>query len=716
MALIKIINKRVPLDNTYENVIGFRDVSTYKKGETGQAVSVLTSTTPLKWLATQDASVNDESTYLHINFRYGNTLTTRVRINYEFAPLSLYDCNYCIVKQNDNNKLPSVLFYFINGISFERGVASPILDLELDVFTTFFRELTFNHEQVMCERFTADRYTSGENKDEFGCEEALHGDMIDGQFNANILKNSIPIDDNAKYLIVYLSLNAPTLEVNEMSSTGYSDLNKCKYLSYLYKSPNQDNLEELKGVPLPYQIAIIPLGKTNTLKFSFQDVLNPTPNYSSEIYYSIDKFAYSYQSNNSDYTNQNSYISKLIKSEYVLGLQVVNKNFNLPSVIKCTTKNDDFKICTMFKEQITFGSQQPLTYNCIEPILVLKSNAIDNIGLDNFTFTKNDILKYFYSKFEETDNYGLKKIYLEPKLYTSPYSHLVLSGASYKPLEINTLLAFEGDTLSISKIFTPNPNISGVSWVVKSGIYKYTRENYMTMSPTMSSEIPKVNSAYQEFLTSQKNSYYMGVALSYFNNLLQLGSAVGTTFSGVSSGNPINTFSGALSGVGAVGNMIATPFQVNAKMKDLKNTPDRLNSNNFDVYSVVGVTDLRTRFNVYQLLETEQQQVFDYYYKFGYQCEKLLNVGLESINVIYMNTSKTRLKLGERPTLFNRILFNYVKVKQDITNDLSGNYLSQEIRSKFNELFNRGIRIWNIKEGLEYKFLDFTLENSEAWR
>ena len=181
MALIKIINKRIPLDNTYENVIGFRDVSTYKKGETGQAVSVLTSTTPLKWLATQDASVNDESTYLHINFRYGNTLTTRVRINYEFAPLSLYDSNYCVVKQNDNNKLPSVLFYFITGISFERGVASPILDLELDVFTTFFRELTFNHEQVMCERFTADRYTSGENKDEFGCEEALHGDMIDGQ-------------------------------------------------------------------------------------------------------------------------------------------------------------------------------------------------------------------------------------------------------------------------------------------------------------------------------------------------------------------------------------------------------------------------------------------------------------------------------------------------------------------------------------------------------
>ena len=33
-----------------------------------------------------------------------------------------------------------------------------------------------------------------------------------------------------------------------------------------------------------------------------------------------------------------------------------------------------------------------------------------------------------------------------------------------------------------------------------------------------------------------------------------------------------------------------------------------------------------------------------------------------------------------------------------------------------NELFNRGIRIWNIKETLEYKFLDFTLENSEAWR
>lgn len=716
MALIKIIKNRVPLDNTYENVIGFRDVKSYKKSDTGQAVSVLTSTTPLKWLATQDASVNDESTYIHINFRFGNTLTTRVRINYEFAPLSLYDCNYCIVKQSENNKLPSVLFYFINGISFERGVASPILDLELDVFTTFFRELTFNHNQVMCERFTADRYTNGENKDQFGCEEALHGDMIDGQFNANVLKNSIPIDENAKYLIVYLSLNAPTLETNEMTSTGYSDLNKCKYLAYINKTPNKDNLEELKGIPLPYQIAIIPLASTNTLKFKFQDTLNPSPDYSSEIYYCIDKFAYSKQANNSDYINQNKYISKLIKSEYVLGMQVVNKKFNLPNVISCTTENEDFKICTMLEQQITLGSQQPLIYNCVEPLLVLKSNAIDNIGLDNFTFSKNDILKYFYSNFSASDNYGLKKIYLEPKLYTSPYSHLVLSGASYKALEINTLLAFDNNTLSISKLFTPNPNISGVSWVINSGTYKYTRENYMTMSPTMSSEIPKVNSAYQEFLTSQKNSYYMGVALSYFNNLLQLGGAVGNTFSGISNNVPTSTFSGILSGVGAIGNMIATPFQVNAKMKDLKNTPDRLNSNNFDVYSVVGVTDLRTRFNVYQLLDTEQQQVFDFYYKFGYQCEKLLNVGLDNPTAIYMNTSKTDLKLGERQTLFNRILFNYVKVKQDITNDFSGEYLSQEIRNKFNELFNRGIRIWNIQETLEYKFLDFTLENSEAWR
>lgn len=716
MALIKIINKRVPLDNTYENVIGFRNVSSYKKGD-GQAVSVLTSTTPLKWLATQDASANDESTYLHINFRYGNTLTTRVRINYEFAPLSLYDCNYCIVKQNDNNKLPSVLFYFINGISFERGVASPILDLELDVFTTFFRELTFNHKQVMCERFTADRYTSGENKDEFGCEEALHGDMIDGQFNANILKNSITIDEDAKYLIVYLSLNAPTLEVKDtylISSNETSSLSVSNRRYYIttkvvtpssgQKQPNRDNIESLKGVTLPYQVGIIPLGNKSTLKL--QGLIT---NVESET---IKTITINYDTEGKAYdTNAKNYINNLIKSEYVLGMQVVSKNFNLPKeIVMSGPVNENYKFLGLVGD---FSTNIPIIY---QPLLVMKTDLLNSIGLDNFTFTKNDILKYYYSNFNPSDNYGLKKIYLEPKLYTSPYSHLELSGASYKPLEINTLLAFEGDTLSISKIFTPNPNISGVSWIINSGVYKYTRENYMTMSPIMSSEIPKVNSAYQEFLTSQKNSYYTGVALSYFNNLFQLGRAVGTAFSGMSNEIPSNTFSGLLSGVGAVGNIVATPFQVNAKMKDLKNTPDRLNSNNFDVYSVVGVTDLRTRFNVYQLLETEQQQVFDYYYKFGYQCEKLLNVGLDNKNVIYMNTSTTDLKLGERPTLFNRILFNYVKVKQDITNDLSGDYLSEEIRSKFNELFNRGIRIWNIQETLEYKFLDFTLENSEAWR
>lgn len=684
MAYIKIIKNRVPLDSGYENPILFKNV---KNGFNGNAL--LTSLSPLEFLSQYDNSVNNLDTYIKINFRYGSTLTTRVVVNLSFLTPSeastIYDCNYCVVRQDENPKLPTMLFYFINSMSFEKGVSTITLDLELDVFTTF-NKWSLDTSEVMTARQHVDRF---KNEATFNCEEALLPDIIDNQFNANIIsKNEKLRNNDYTYLMVYLSLNTPRTQIDKV----YCDKDKpekgliCTN-AWINKITSNSNIT-YKGFNLPYAVGFLPLNPDTAIKLKVEAINTLI---TKDYWYSNNYFIY-----------DNETIEQLLTNNaYVLAMQVVN--FNTPIINEI-----DFKTTTDFElVALKYTSPDTLGKDNIVPLIVLKNKEISTMFHDQqYSKTKNEIFENFYGLDISLNTPLLKDKRLEPKLYSSPFAYFVLNGASYKGMALEPLGV--GNTLYINETFVPTPLVNGLYYTIESGIYSNTKANYMTISPYLTNEIPTVNNKYQEFLATQKNSYAQGVTMSYFNNALGLGSGILSTAISLNTGNPIGTASGVISSIQSATNLIAKPFEVQSKMKDLKQTPSKITSSNYDIYSVVGITDLSMRFNYVTMLDTEQNKVFDFFYRFGYQVERETAPQITS-NDITINTNN----YANHPALFNRKIFNYIKLDQDITNELKcPTGLSQAIRNKFNTILNRGCRLWNVTSTTKY--LDFSYENYEA--
>lgn len=684
MAYIKIIKNRVPLDSGYENPILFKNV---KNGFNGNAL--LTSLSPLEFLSQYDNSVNNLDTYIKINFRYGSTLTTRVVVNLSFLTPSeastIYDCNYCVVRQDENPKLPTMLFYFINSMSFEKGVSTITLDLELDVFTTF-NKWSLDTNEVMTARQHIDRF---KNEATFNCEEALLPDIIDSQFNANIIsKNEKLRNNDYTYLMVYLSLNTPRTQIDKV----YCDKDKperglISTNAWVNKITSNSNIT-YKGFNLPYAVGFLPLNSVTAVKLKVEAINTLI---TKDYWYSNNYFIY-----------DNETIEQLLTNNaYVLAMQVVN--FNNPIINEI-----DFKTTTDFELVVLkYTSPDTLGKDNIVPLIVLKNKEISTMFPNQqYSKTKNEIFENFYGLDISLNTPLLKDKRLEPKLYTSPFAYFVLNGASYKGMALEPLGV--GNTLYINETFVPTPLVNGLYYTIDSGIYGNTKENYMTISPYITNEIPTVNNKYQEFLATQKNSYAQGVTMSYFNNAIGIGSSIVSSIVSGSTGSPIGVASGIISGVQSATNLIAKPFEVSSKMKDLKQTPSKITSSNYDIYSVVGITDLNMRFNYITMLDTEQNKVFDFFYRFGYQVERETAPQITS-NDITINTNN----YADHPALFNRRIFNYIKLDQDITNELKcPTGLSQAIRNKFNTILNRGCRLWNVTSTTKY--LDFSYENYEA--
>lgn len=667
MALIKILKNRVPLDNKYENPILFKNV---KNGFTN--TDLLTSLTPLEFLSKYDSSVNDISTYIRVNFRYGNTLNTRVVVNLSFLTpdeaSSIYDCNYVIVRQEENAKLPYILFYFINNMSFEKGATTIVLDLELDIFTTF-NKWSLNTSEVNTTRQHVDRF---KNETSFNCEEALLPDLIDGQFKANIIKTSTNYTSSENtFLMVYLSINTPRYELSNLSYAND------KYRLLKTGTEITSNIyNTFKDLVLPYAIGFVPL-KSDKVKLV------------GGVY-------------NANLYLLNSNLTKaLIDNPYVLSIQVVN--FKEPFVKEILSDNTNYQVSIL--EENNPGQSSP--YKEILPLVLISSQEISSLIQETTYKTEQEHLIFSFYNFYIRDELPLLKDYrLEPKLYTAPYAFCTISGACYKDYEIEILGV--NKYLDITEIFIPSPLTNGNYYSIESGIYKNTRKNYLVMSPYLTSEIPVIDNKYKEFLATQKNSYAQGVTMSYFNNLLGIGTGVTSAFIGNREKSSIGVASGVMETIQSATKLIATPFAVSSKIADLKGTPSKITSSNYDIYSVVGITDTTIKLNFITMLDVELQKVFNYYYMFGYQVERKTKPYLTSDNLT-INTSD----YIKKPTLFNRKIFNYVQLNQDITNELvSPIGLSQAIRNKFNSILNRGCRFWNVTQ--DTKYLDFSYENYES--
>lgn len=213
MSYIRVLNKRIPLDNSYENVITFKDIY----NDEGLSV-IQTHITKDSYFKSYDSHYGDIQYYQKVNFRYGDTLKTSCKLTDVSISSNVFiGLNYAHVINNDNPRYPSNLYYFITDILYLSGSVIQ-LELELDVFTTYFDYTTIKDDGVlMTKRCHCNRFNNIYGG--FGCDEALLPDIIDGAYSPTILKAHNSLFTNYKYIVLYLSNNTPRVKYDGSNIT-----------------------------------------------------------------------------------------------------------------------------------------------------------------------------------------------------------------------------------------------------------------------------------------------------------------------------------------------------------------------------------------------------------------------------------------------------------------------------------------------------------------
>lgn len=665
MSYIRVLNKRIPLDNSYENVITFKDL--YNASGT----KIQTHMTKDAYFKSYDSYYGNIEYYQKVNFRYGDTLKTSCKLtDVSISSNVLTGLNYAHVINNDNPRYPSNLYYFITDILYLSGSVIQ-LELELDIFTTYFDYTGFKNDGVIfTKRCHCDRFSN--YNETFGCEEALLPDTIDSLYNASILKSHTSMFANYKYLVLYLANNTPKIKYEYKDSSSdytikHDEGGKIRKMAFATWSNNPYSTR-VNNYPAPYIVAVIPINVTN---------LTATGTGFEPIGYGLNT-GYPTQSEDED-----SYYTLFANSPYVLAMQFSNFDFSEYTTLKPGMYLCDLQAHGTLDESIYFYRPAVMISeinSLFQNASYLNTNLYSKVGLSD-TFTKTHM-----------NSLTKRELGLEPKLYTNPYTRFTYTSASDKEYGFEPILTGKYNPYTYFKrIFTPTPTSNGEMCFITSEPYNYYLSNYMGSSPVQNNELPIANDNLQTFLTGQKNSYYTGVGMSMVN-------AIFNTGMGVVTGNPVQAINGAISGVGS-------GISVGSKMSDLRSQPNKLGGTNFDIYSIISCTDTNKYINVWTLIDKELKKVADFYYMTGYEVDMFRSCNMKSN---YMTCAKD--------SIVTRKLFDFVQLDENIVNQLyydknDETPLSQVIRDKFDAVFSQGVRLWFLTSNSQFR--DFTLENKE---
>lgn len=299
--------------------------------------------------------------------------------------------------------------------------------------------------------------------------------------------------------------------------------------------------------------------------------------------------------------------------------------------------------------------------------------------------------------------------YLDPKLLFNPFRKYVLtssysSGNEFFPEIIYSDGVYKSKDFKFSTtytsyigdytIFSYQQSLTDANSKV---FYNNYKENNIGLSATVNYTMPVGTNALDVFNATQSQTFYTSkVASGVTSGLSILGGvgsiALGVTTMGASSGASALGSYGLIAGgitaiAGGLGSMATTIKSTNAKIEDLKNTPDAINvqggsyvgdfSRNVDLPFIV----------VYDVASALKEQADDYFYNYGYEVarECFFNTELK-----YNNDTSYIVDNN----LFGRDIFNYIKLNEDITNKIDAD-IPHVVKQKISQIFNKGITLWS---------------------
>lgn len=205
--------------------------------------------------------------------------------------------------------------------------------------------------------------------------------------------------------------------------------------------------------------------------------------------------------------------------------------------------------------------------------------------------------------------------------------------------------------------------------------------------------LPAGTNALDVFNSTQANSFYQSKVASGITSGLTMAGGIASIVIGAVAEMPTAGASTAMiaGGVTALAqgsaSMINTIKSTSAKIEDLKNTPDSVNVSGSSFISDLGKTNYMYPYVVvYDVSDEVKNKANDFFYQYGYQ------VGRDC----YFNTELSfdnDVSYQSDNNLFNRTIFNYIQINEDITNKINAN-IPYIVKKKLSSVFNSGITLW----------------------
>lgn len=765
---LKVFEKQVPLNNKYEDVVAFWKVNNGKN-----FLNNIDKHSFFSSYDTNYNNLN-HYILLNFPLQDGLTTSvtlTREQVGSEFD--SLLNKNYIHVVL-DNNNIKD-LYYFITDINYSKGRKLVSLSLELDVFSSFSEHLDLTKRPILAIRNSVNRFSNLNGCNEMLYTDDIdskfsasilndkkaifNGDVsnlwavVYCSSNAPIIKAKIPSRDDKIVIVKDKTTNEIGLAYGRFqdNSTNGNNYEFFNYLDDYITIDNTTKSTRVKSINNPYKVFVIPLtSKQIAIK---QDI--PLYTHTSDTSMSFNKMVSSNVNINYGY-DISQFFNFIQNNEYVYKVQVTTFNFldylankYGNGIIDLTTLlNNSFIFATnvksennnnlesLFKDNITKSNGQTLTYKQVKYIKsfycnfligiedfdeIVKKYSINCIDLFNMCHPLNeelltqgtlrDTIMYEYGT-RGNDSYQPKSIYLEPKLYCNPYTRYTYTSAAEPEYDFNPYLTGRGhETCEFELSFTPTPSASGETMFITSGIYEYAKANYNGTSPISSLELSTTSQALQEFLTTQRNSYYTGLAQSYFNNAMSMVGDTAGLITNIATKQYDQIPKNVVNIGSDIGDMYYIGEQNKSKLKDLANVPSKFNNLGFDILPIINNTNLSKYINCYVSLKNEYEQAYDYFYYYGYKTNEFR----KAYKIVSSDTTMTYVYSSVEKNIFNRALFNYIRIGNNVDEsiELNTNYDLDFIqKDKINEILHKGVRIWTPIKASD--FLNFDFENMEA--
>lgn len=609
------------------------------------------------------------------NFAFGNGLVTSVVMELTGNEIN---SNYMKVVSDGDS-----YYYFITGIT-QKNEVTYLLNLELDVVMTYSEEFLTNikDKPVMVERKHCRRVqrtrvlTTTTTKINPVC---FNQETTFSRLKAVIVKEYTPLE---------FADFVNTDDFNEIVSKLnwiYLIVGKgCASLQSPYKENPQYNEN---GVIYPYNIICIPT-KTIGIKIVESETSN--------VYYFV-----SSTDRLKDFIGDVS-VQKIIISPF--------PPFKECSNIKIT---DNIPAEHEFDYLVEIQTPQP---NISSNNIVTTYTGVDlggsRIDLNCFT-TPQTLLdngcvmrvdtgyggKFSYKPYEDYFNVNIPSVSNtrdtgEYKLQLAPFKDLRMSSYYGEENHIITqylfLKNFSEGSYDIKAYTISSTNAEVNTYYDFVDVGDYSIESKRGVSNAVAYNYPTGSNAELLFNQTQKSQYENSKMISIITNgITAIGGAISIIGAITTGGTSLipTVIKGGIALAGGVAGEIGTFTSWSAKKEDLSKTPNSYNfagsSYAYDkalAESGIGEKSLLPYLITYGVTPIEESMASEFLYNYGYE---------------YNTMSKfSTLLTHNTDYVFERRLFNYVKIRENISTKLVGDNLPIIVAQKINEILNAGIKLW----------------------